>query len=63
MSKIDEGSIIAHNMGVAEGNLEMIIQELSWRSEGKSGLWNDKQLLKMAERARLHIANKNVELK
>lgn len=63
MSRLDEGSVVATNMGIAEGNLDMIIQELTWRTEGKSSLWNDKQLLKMAEKALLHIANKEVELR
>jgi len=63
MSRLDEGSVVATNMGIAEGNLDMIIQELTWRTEGKSSLWNDKQLLRMAEKALLHIANKEVELR
>lgn len=63
MSRLDEGSVVATNMGIAEGNLDMIVQELSWRVEGKKGLWSDFQLLKMAEKALKHIANKEVELK
>lgn len=49
------------NIGIAQGNLDMIIQELNWRTESGRGLWKDKDLLKMAKRALTCLEKKEVD--
>lgn len=62
MTKLQKQWTESRNIGIAQGNLDLIVEELSWRiKRNKVSLWKDEDLLRMARRALNCLQKRDVE--